>query len=117
MHHFGNLYSLFSLIFPALERQFFGGILTSDKVKNIDTKQSNKRNIQNSKSKRQAYHMNKEKQMTGQHGPLWKPESKSGAPERLAFPAPHPAPVMMSSMSYQGMKRTYDNNIMAYRCN
>jgi len=45
--------------------------------------------------------------MTGQHEPLWKPEVKSGAQE----------PVMMSPMSYQGMKRTRDNNIiMAYRC-
>jgi len=33
-------------------------------VKNIDTKESNKRNNQNSKSK--------ETQMTGQHEPLWK---------------------------------------------
>jgi len=46
-------------------------------------------------------------QMTGQHEPLWKPEVKSGAP--------HAAPVMMSPMSYQGMKLTHDNNIMAYR--
>jgi len=50
--------------------------------------------------------------MTGQHQPLWKPEVKSGA-----FPAPHAVPVMMSPVSYQGMKRTHDNNIMAYRCN
>jgi len=53
--------------------------------------------------------------MTGQHEPLWKSELKSGALEGYAFPAPHAAPVMMSPMSYQGMKRTYDNNIMAYR--
>jgi len=48
--------------------------------------------------------------MTGQHEPLCKPEVKS------AFPAPHAAPVIMSPMLYQGMKRTYGNNIMAYRC-
>jgi len=54
--------------------------------------------------------------MTGQHEPLWKPEVKSGAPERKTFPATHAAPVMMSPMSYQGMKRTPDNNIMAYIC-
>jgi len=36
--------------------------------------------------------------MTGQHKPLWKP-------------APNTSPVMMSPMSHQGMKRTYDNNI------
>jgi len=53
--------------------------------------------------------------MTGQHEPLWKPEVTSGAPEGLAFPAPNAAPVMMSPMSYQGMKHTHDNNIMAYR--
>jgi len=41
---------------------------------------------------------------------------KSGAPEGKSFPAPHAAHVMMSLMSYQGMKRTHDNNIMAYRC-
>jgi len=35
---------------------------------------------------------------------------------RVKFPAPHAAPVMMSPMSYQGIKRTRDNNIMAYRC-
>jgi len=46
--------------------------------------------------------------MTGQHEPLRKPEVKSGA-----FPAPHTAPVIMSPMSYQGMKRTHDNNNMA----
>jgi len=50
----------------------------SMKVKHIDTKQSNKRNNQNSKSKRQDYiTWNKETQMTGQHEPLWKPEVKS----------------------------------------
>jgi len=54
--------------------------------------------------------------MTGQHEPLWKPEVISGAPEGQAFPAPHTAPIMMSPMSYQWMKRTRDNNIMAYRC-
>jgi len=54
--------------------------------------------------------------MTGQHEILWKPEVKSGASEGLAFPAPHAAPVMMSPMSYQGMKRTHDNNSMAYLC-
>jgi len=43
-----------------------------------------------------------------------KPEVKSGVPEWEAFPSPQP--VMMSPLSYQGMKRTYDNNIMAYRC-
>jgi len=42
--------------------------------------------------------------MTGQHEPLWKPEVKSGAREWWAFPAPHAAPVMMSPMSYQGLK-------------
>jgi len=57
--------------------------------------------------------LTKEAQMTGQHEPLWKPEVKSGAPE---FPVPHAAPVMMSPVSYQGMKRTHDNNIMAYIC-
>jgi len=54
--------------------------------------------------------------MTGQHEHLWKPEVKSGAPEGWASFAPHAAPVMMSPMSYQGMKRTHDNDIMAYRC-
>jgi len=49
------------------------------KNKNIDTKQSNKRNNQNSKDKTLTW--NKETQMTGQHEPLWKPEVKSGAPE------------------------------------
>jgi len=44
--------------------------------------------------------------MTGQHEPLWKPVEKSGAP----------APVMMSPMSYQGMKNTHGNNIMANTC-
>jgi len=29
---------------------------------------------------------------------------------------PHAAPVMMSPMSYQEIKRTHDNNIMPYRC-
>jgi len=43
-----------------------------------------------------------------------KTEVKSGAPEGYGFAAPHAAPVMMSPMSYQGMKRTHDNNIMAY---
>jgi len=37
-------------------------------VRNIDTKQSNKRNNQNSKDKTITY--NKETQMTGQHEPL-----------------------------------------------
>jgi len=46
--------------------------------------------------------------MTGQYEPLWKPVVKSGAPEGSAFPAPHAAPVMLSPMSYQGMKRTHD---------
>jgi len=59
---------------------------------------------------------NNDTQMTGQHEPLWKPEVKWDAPEGYAFPAPHAAPVMISPMSYQGMKRTHDNNIMAYRC-
>jgi len=54
--------------------------------------------------------------MTGQHEPLWKPQVKSGVPEEYAFPAPHAAPVMMSPVSYQGMKRTHDNSIKAYRC-
>jgi len=54
--------------------------------------------------------------MTGQHEPLLKPEMKSSAPEGEAFPAPHASPVMISPTSYQGMKRTHDNNIMAYRC-
>jgi len=54
--------------------------------------------------------------MTGQHEPLWKPEVKSGSPERKALPASDAAPVMMSSMSYQGMKRTHYNNIIACRC-
>jgi len=49
------------------------------KVKNIDTKQSNKRNNQNSKVKTITW--NKETQMTRQNEPLWKPEVKSGAPE------------------------------------
>jgi len=49
------------------------------KVTNIYTKQSNKRNNQNSKDK--TFTWNKETQMTGQHEPLWKPEVKSGAPE------------------------------------
>jgi len=53
--------------------------------------------------------------MTGQHEPLRKPEVKSGVPEGYAFPAPRAATVMMYPMSYQGMKRTHDNNIMAYR--
>jgi len=34
---------------------------------------------------------------------------KSGAQEGEAFPAPHAAPGIMSSMSYRGMKRTHDN--------
>jgi len=46
--------------------------------------------------------------MTGQHEPLRKPEVISGAP--------YSAPVMMPPLSYQGMKRTHDNNIMAYIC-
>jgi len=54
--------------------------------------------------------------MTGQNEPLCKPEMKSGASEGWAFPAPHATPVMLSPMSYQGMKRTHDNNIMVYRC-
>jgi len=53
--------------------------------------------------------------MTGQHKPLWKPEVESGAPEGWAFPAPRAVPVIVFPMSYQGRKRTYDNNIMAYR--
>jgi len=52
-----------------------------EEVKNIDTKQSNKRNNQNSKTKDKTVTWNKEPQMTGQHEPLWKPEVKSGAPE------------------------------------
>jgi len=48
--------------------------------------------------------------MTGQHEPLWKPVVKSGAPGGKAFPAPHAAPIMMSPMPYQGMKRTLDKN-------
>jgi len=28
----------------------------------------------------------------------------------------HAASVMMSPMTYQGMKRTHDNNIMTYQC-
>jgi len=43
----------------------------------IDTKQSNKRNNQNSKDKTITW--NKEIEMTEQHEPLWKPEVKSGA--------------------------------------
>jgi len=54
--------------------------------------------------------------MTEQYEPLWKLEVKSGTPEGLTFPAPHAAPVMMSHMSYWGMKSTHDNAIMAYRC-
>jgi len=54
--------------------------------------------------------------MARQHELKWKPEVKSGASEGQAFPAPHAAPVMMFPMSYQGMKRTHDNNIMAHRC-
>jgi len=38
---------------------------------------------------------------------------KSGAREWQTFPVSHAAPVMMSPMSYQGMKRTHDNHIMA----
>jgi len=53
--------------------------------------------------------------MTEQHEPLWKSEVKSCAPKGQAVPAPHAPPVMMSSMTYQGIKRTHDNNIMAYR--
>jgi len=53
--------------------------------------------------------------MTELHEPLWKPEMKSGAPEGWAFPAPHAAPVVISPMSYQGMKSTHDNNNIAYR--
>jgi len=49
------------------------------KVKNIDTKQSNKRNNQNSKDKTITW--NKETQMIGQQEPLRKPEVKSGAQE------------------------------------
>jgi len=52
---------------------------------------------------------NKETQIREQHEPLWKPEVKS-----VALYAAHG---MMSPMSYQGMKRTHANNIMAYRCN
>jgi len=33
--------------------------------------------------------------MTGQHEPVWKPEVKSGDPERKVFPAQHAAPAMM----------------------
>jgi len=54
--------------------------------------------------------------MTGQHEPLWKPEVKSGAPEGYVVPAPHAVPVMISPVSYQGLKHTHDNNSMAYRC-
>jgi len=65
-------------------------------------------NNQNSKSKGMTITWNKEKQMTGQHEPPWKPEVKSGAPEGLAFPAPHDVPYVVS------MNETYyDNNIMA----
>jgi len=31
-------------------------------------------------------------------------------------PVLHATAVMMSTMSYQGIKRTYDKTIMAYRC-
>jgi len=41
---------------------------------------------------------------------------KSGALKGYEFPAAHAAHVMMSPMSYQGMKRTHDNSIMVYRC-
>jgi len=52
---------------------------TGVKVKNIDTKQSNKGNNQNSKDKTITW--NKETQMAGQHEPLWKSEVKSGVRE------------------------------------
>jgi len=44
--------------------------------------------------------------MTGQHELLWKSGVKAGASEGYAIPAPHGVPVMMSPMSYQGMKST-----------
>jgi len=43
---------------------------TAHKVKNIDTKQSNKRNNQTQKTKDETITRNKETQMTGQHEPL-----------------------------------------------
>jgi len=49
--------------------------------KDINTKQSNKRNNQTQKTKNKTITWDKETQMTGQHEPLWKPEVKSGAPE------------------------------------
>jgi len=50
-------------------------------IKNIDTKQSNERNNQNSKSEKKTITWNKETQMTGQHEPLWKREVKPNALE------------------------------------
>jgi len=41
-----------------------------------------------------------------------KPEVRSDAPVGYVFPAPHVAPVMVSPLLYQGMKRTHDNTIM-----
>jgi len=50
-------------------------------VKNIDTKQLNKRNNQNSKTKNKTIAWTNETQMKGQHNPLWKTEVQSGALE------------------------------------
>jgi len=93
-------------------------LLLSNKLpvskKYIYTKQSNKRNNPNSKDK--TITGNKETQMTGQHEPLWKPEVKSGDPEGKHFLLRIRHPSWCPPMSYQGMKRIHDNNIMAYRC-
>jgi len=62
-----------------VESRLLYSFIGKHEVKNIDTKQSNKRNNQNPKDKTITW--NKETQMTEQHEPLWKPEVKPGAPE------------------------------------
>jgi len=53
--------------------------------------------------------------MTGQHEPLWKSEwnhvLRKGKLSCFACGTRHDVP-----MSYQGMKRTHDNNTMVYIC-
>jgi len=71
--------------------------------------------IQTQNPKEKTIICNKVTQMTRQHEPPGKPEVKLGAPEGQAFSAPHTAPVTMSTMSYQGMKYTHDNNNIAKR--
>jgi len=51
-------------------------------VKNKITSNQTKGTIRTQNPKDKTITWNKETQMTGQREPLWKPEVKSGAPER-----------------------------------